>query len=268
MNIDSGFRNQSRIIRAKKILGQNFLKNKKILEEIVDASEISKNDVVLEVGPGKGSLTQVLAERSKKVIAVEKDHELVVYLKEKFAEQNNIEIIEGDILKPNILKPNSYKKIVANLPYYITSHFLKLFLSDEKLQPELMVLMIQYEVAKRICARPPSMNPVRGRGSNGMNLLALSVQAYGKPKFIRKVSKNFFHPRPKVDSAIIKISDISRNFFKNNNIDEKKFFTLARRAFRQKRKMLRRSISIPKSDFGMRRPEELSLEDWVKILNY
>lgn len=118
------------------------------------------------------------------------------------------------------------------------------------------MLMVQFEVAKRICARPPDLN-----------LLALSVQAYGRPKFIRKVSKNFFQPRPKVDSAIIKITDISDEWFRKNKIDEKKFFELARRAFGQKRKMLRHSLKLPKSDFGKKRPQELALEDWAKIIS-
>ena len=115
----------------KKYLGQHFLKNRKILEEMARAAEISKKDTVLEVGPGLGSLTEVLASRAKKVIAVEKDRDLILVLQEKFRNNKNVEILEGDILRARIKLPQNYK-IVANLPYYITSRFLRLFLSETK----------------------------------------------------------------------------------------------------------------------------------------
>ncbi len=135
-----------------------------------------------------------------------------------------------------------------------------------------MVLMVQYEVAKRICARVPDMN-----------LLALSVQAYGRPEIIRKVFAGSFHPRPKVDSAIIRISDISDEWFTKNKIDPKKLFALARLAFSQKRKMLRHSIgkkiNLPEKHarnatyniaggYQTMRPEELSLENWLQLIKY
>lgn len=249
-------------VKPKKFLGQNFLKNKGILEEMARAGEVSKKDVVLEVGPGHGELTEMLAQKAKKVIAVEKDQELVTFLKEKFSSRSNVEIFEGDILKlsPAKLKLKKYK-IVANIPYYITSHFLRTFLEGNPPaggKPKLMVLMVQYEVAKRICAKSPDMN-----------LLALSVQTYGKPKFIRKISKKYFRPEPEVDSAIIKISDISEEWFKKNKISEKKFFELLHQAFQQKRKMLRHSlgkkISLP-IRYETKRPEELSREEWKNIL--
>ena len=161
--------------KQKKILGQHFLKNKKILEEMARSAEISKKDIVLEVGPGLGSLTEILAERAGKVIAIEKDRELIPILREKFKKIKNMEIIEGDILKIKNLKLENYK-IVANIPYYITSRFLRLFLSQTRFGPKLMVLMVQKEVAERICAKP-----------NKMNLLALSVQSYAKAEIIRYV---------------------------------------------------------------------------------
>ncbi|MDP3784528.1 MAG: 16S rRNA (adenine(1518)-N(6)/adenine(1519)-N(6))-dimethyltransferase RsmA [bacterium] len=245
-------------MRAKKHLGQHFLQNKKILEEICRAAELSKSDIVVEVGPGRGELTEFLAVGAGKVIAVEKDRELIPFLEEKFRSYKNVKIIQGDILKltPYILKLKPGYKIVANLPYYITSRFLRTFL-ERKQRPKLMVLMVQYEVAKRICARPPEMN-----------LLALSVQAYGLPKFIRKVSRGNFSPPPKVDSGVIKISDISDGWFRRNKIKPKKFFGLARRAFQQKRKMLRHSLKnldFPKN-YLTKRPEELSLEEWINVI--
>ncbi len=245
--------------KPKKHLGQHFLKNRKILEEMARSAEISKKDVVLEIGPGLGSLTEILAERAGKVIAVEKDRELVPILREKFKNFKNVEIIEGDILKFDIaaLKLKKYK-IIANIPYYITSRFLRLFLSETNPpaggRTELMVLMIQKEVAERIVARD-------GKES----LLSLSVKAYAKAEIIRRVSKNFFSPPPKVDSAIIKIS-LRRPTSKSEQI-----LALAKLAFQQKRKMLRHSLKnkLSASDaekFGNKRPEELALKNWLEIL--
>src|SRR3989344_1727463 len=141
--------------KPKKSLGQNFLKSEKIAEEIVSAGEVGPDDVVLEVGPGKGILTEKLSEKAKKVIAVEKDEQLIEFLKEKFAENvknGKLELVSEDILKfnPNSykLQPNSYK-LIANIPYYITSHLLRTFLESSH-QPSLMVLMVQKVVAERI----------------------------------------------------------------------------------------------------------------------
>ena len=183
-----------------KRLGQHFLKNKKILEEMARTAEITKNDIVLEVGPGLGSLTEILATRAKKVIAVEKDCDLIPILRDKFLNYKNVEIIAGDILQ--IFNQFKNYKIVANIPYYITSRFLRLFLSETKFRTKLMVLMVQKEVAERICAKPPRMN-----------LLALSVQLYAKPEIIRKVSRGQFSPPPKVDSAIIKLTPYPQTSF-------------------------------------------------------
>ena len=243
-------------MKSKKRLGQNFLSNRKILEQIVEAGEISSADTVLEVGPGKGSLTEILSQKAKKVIAVEKDHGLVIWLMEHKT-WKNVEIVEGDILKnTNRYTLNAKRfKVVANIPYYITSHFLKTFLTAPQ-KPQLMVLMVQYEVAKRILAKPGEMN-----------LLALSVQIYGTPRLVSKVSKNYFHPRPKVDSAIIKISDISDKWLRDNGLLEEKLFALLKKAFGQKRKMLLNSLGVDNlpEKYKNDRPENLSLEDWVSI---
>ena len=243
----------------KKYLGQHFLKNKKILEEIARLAGLSKKparaggDIVLEIGSGHGELTEFLAQAAGKVIAVEKDRELIPFLEEKFKNRKNVKIISGDILKIRNLRVKNYK-IVANIPYYTTSRFLRTFLEANPPtggKPKLMVLMVQYEVAKRICAKPPEMN-----------LLALSVQAYARPKFIRKVSRGNFSPPPEVDSAVIKILVKSRASNKTE-----KMLELARRAFQQKRKMLRHSlknITMPKK-YRNRRPQELSFKDWTGI---
>jgi len=243
----------------KKYLGQHFLKNKKMLAEIFFRSRLSKKparaggDIVLEIGSGHGELTEFLAQAAGKVIAVEKDRELIPFLEEKFKNRKNVKIISGDILKIRNLRVKNYK-IVANIPYYITSRFLRTFLEANPPtggKPKLMVLMVQYEVAKRICAKPPEMN-----------LLALSVQAYAKPQFIRKVSRGNFSPPPEVDSAVIKIT------LGRPAPQAEKILKIARRAFQQKRKMLRHSLKgldLP-AQHQNKRPQELSLEDWKKIL--
>jgi len=247
------------------------LKDKKILEAMACAAELSKSDIVLEIGPGTGTLTEVLARYAKKVIAVEKDRDLIPALREKLKSCKNVEIIEGDILKISdfqfpIFKQIKNYKIVANLPYYITSRFLRLFLSETKFRTKLMVLMIQKEVAERIMAR-----------GKHESLLSLSVKVYGKPEIIKIVPRGAFSPPPKVDSAIIKISNISDKFFTENKMNPDKFFEILRLAFQKKRKMLRNSI-FSKSDFknprsrtseyfAARRPEELSLEDWAEIIS-
>ena len=258
-----------------KKLGQHFLTNTAIVKRIVDSANIQPSDIILEVGPGKGMLTRFLVEKAKKVIAVEKVAVLVQYLKEKLKDVKNLEIVEGDILLCHAgLDPASIKdkngfrvkhgmtfmfpkkyKIVANIPYYITSRFLRLFLEEMPQKPQLMVLMVQKEVAERICAKSPHMN-----------LLALSVQAFGRPKILFKVGKSNFSPPPEVDSAVIAIENISDNFFKKHHISPEEFFKLPKKAFSQKRKMLRRSIpDVGHPEFEMRRPQELSLEDWAQI---
>ena len=256
-------------------LGQHFLKSKKIIEKIIDAAELSKNDTVLEVGPGKGILTEALLEKAGKVIAVEKDIELVRYLSDKFNDYKNLTLIHGDILKIPIT--DMQYKIVANIPYYITSRFLRQFLTasprltDRQAtagrsclpagrQPQLMVLMAQKEVAQRIIATPPQMS-----------ILSASVQAYAKPKIICNVSKRYFSPPPKVNSAIIKLENISKAFFTKNKIDEEKFFALIKKGFGQKRKMLKNNLNVSSETLKncqiseKARAQELSLENWVCI---
>ncbi len=220
--------------RAKKALGQNFLKSEIALQKIIEAGEIKKDDVILEIGPGRGALTEKLLERTNCVIAVEKDRELFEFLKIKFKkdiENNTLILVCEDILQFNIsetvssflnglagvgdpenrgpeknLKPFRYK-IIANIPYNITGAILKKFLT-EKNQPKVMVLMVQHEVAMRILAR-----------DRKESLLSISVKAYGEPKMIAKVDKRYFKPAPKVNSAIISIKNISRRIF-NSPLEE------------------------------------------------
>ncbi|MEK7113685.1 MAG: 16S rRNA (adenine(1518)-N(6)/adenine(1519)-N(6))-dimethyltransferase RsmA, partial [Patescibacteria group bacterium] len=191
------------IHRAKKSLGQNFLKSISALNKIVAAGELFPRDMVLEIGPGKGALTEKLLEKAGQVIAIEKDKVLFEFLSEKFKEEiKNKKLIlrEDDILEFDASQFKKFK-IIANIPYNITGAILKKFLTAEN-QPEMMVLMVQNEVAKRIVARD-------GRES----LLSISVKAYGEPKIIEKVPARYFSPAPKVDSAVIAIKNISRKVF-------------------------------------------------------
>lgn len=249
------------MFRTKKSLGQNFLTSKKIVEEIIKAGEVGSGDIVLEVGPGKGILTEGLLKTAKKVIAVEKDGELIDFLEQKFAKQiagKKLEIISADILKLNLsdytLGASGYK-IIANIPYYITSHFLRTFLESD-FQPSLMVLMVQKEVAERIVG-------------NKESLLSISVKSYGRPEIIRYVPAECFFPSPKVDSAVLKISNISKDFFQG--INEKNFFETVKKGFSQKRKMLINNLQATKDDFmacnisEKVRAEDLNLEQWKRL---
>ena len=254
--------------------GQNFLTNEKIYEDIVAAAEIDSEDTVLEIGPGLGFLTLKLAAKAKRVMAVELDDKLANYLQMGLAAAsiNNIEIYNEDILKFNLnkhLPENNPYKVVANLPYNITSVFLRLFLSQAH-QPESLILMLQKEVAQRIVVNAPDMN-----------LLALSVQYYADPEIVREVKAGNFWPEPKVDSAIIKLTvrQAAKKPLKNRLAEDKLFFRLAKAGFSAKRKMLKNNLAgglkidqkivvdaLVKNKFNpSARAEDLSLADWQKL---
>ena len=254
-------------IVQKKSLGQNFLINEGILDKIVRAAEISPEDVVVEIGPGTGNLTKKLAEKSKRVIAIENDRRLIDSLREQFKD-TNVEIIEGDVLKLprlNLVQQGlTLYKIVANIPYYITSNLLRTIFESWP-RPKLIVLTVQKEVAKRIIAKPPDMN-----------LLALSVQLYSEPKIISYVSRGSFRPTPKVDSAIIKLTTYDLRL---TTSERENFFKLIKAGFSGKRKQLVNNLA---KNFGMIkddlsgifekvgikhdiRAENLSLNQWVEL---
>lgn len=248
-------------IQAKKSLGQNFLKSKKALLAMVEAGEVTDQDTVVEIGPGKGALTKFLLETGATVIAFEKDHRLIELLNEQFDEyvkKDKFFLYEKDILDVDVLEyiksGNSYK-LIANIPYYITGEITKRFLTS-KYKPECIVLLVQKEVAERIADTKES-------------ILSLSVKVFGNPKKVMTVKKEFFSPSPKVDSAIIKISNINNPF---KNIDEeKKFFEIIKKAFGQKRKKLNTTLKEYKEEIADwenikdKRPEEIGVEEW-KIL--
>lgn len=224
-------------MRAKKSLGQNFLTSRGVARDIVAVAEIAPTDTVLEIGPGKGFLTEHLLEKAERVIAVEKDPRMVEHLSDKFAPEiknKKLKLIHSDILP---FVPSDYKltagsyKLVANIPYYITGEILRTFLSGDS-QPSLMVLMVQKEVADRIVARD-------GKES----ILSMSVKVYGDPHYIQKVPARYFSPEPNVDSAILLIKNISKKNFKNKN-EESRFFEILKRGFAHKRKMLLGNLKI------------------------
>lgn len=251
-------------MKAKKSLGQNFLKSEAALRKIVEVGEIKPDDVILEIGPGQGALTRRLLEKAGLVIAVEKDRELFEFLKIKFEKEiaeKKLILINGDILQFQITnyELRSYK-IIANIPYNITGAILKKFLT-EKNQPALMVLMVQNEVAKRIVAR-----------NEKESILSISVKTYGEPKLVMKVPARYFSPAPEVDSAIISIRNISRNIFTENKVNEEKFWKIVKAGFAHKRKKLSGNLRdvIPAgkiSNIGLenKRAEDLTLLDWMVL---
>ncbi|MFH1611711.1 MAG: 16S rRNA (adenine(1518)-N(6)/adenine(1519)-N(6))-dimethyltransferase RsmA [bacterium] len=250
-------------IKPNKRLGQNFLINKGILEKIIKTADLSKSDTVIEVGPGLGTLTLELSKNTKKVIAIEKDKELVEALKDTLKDYKNIDIIHNDALKINLSLYKNYK-LVANIPYYLTSSLIRRFLETDN-PPQKLVLIIQKEVAQRICSKPPRMS-----------LLSVAVQFYAKPKIISYISKNSFWPAPKVDSAIIKITPyLSENF----DLAKDDFFQIVKAGFSSPRKQLATNLSkklqIDKEKIikileqinldPKIRAERLSVEDWKEL---
>ena len=254
-------------IRPSKRFGQNFLIDKRILRKIITAGNLQPKDIILEIGPGTGVLTKELARKVEEVIAVEKDSKMVKILEETTKNLKNVKIIQGDILK---LKTKNYAlrtkdyKVVANLPYYIVSPVIRKFLELPEAGPRVMILMVQKEVAQRIVAKPPNMN-----------LLAVSVQFYAKPKIISYVSKKSFWPQPKVDSAIIQLTVNSEQLTNNKDL----FFQIVKAGFSQPRKQLINNfVKVLKTDRQKiktwllknriqpnQRAETLSIRDWLNL---
>jgi 16S rRNA (adenine1518-N6/adenine1519-N6)-dimethyltransferase len=244
-------------IPAKKSLGQNFLVNPGVLDRIVRASDANAGDTILEIGPGTGTLTERLAATGARVIAIEKDARLIGPLREKFDDFPHVEIVEGDILT---FDPSAYQlqatsyKLVANIPYYLTSHLIRLLLESWP-PPSQAVLMVQEEVARRIMAKPPDMN-----------LLALSVQLYAQPSVVMRVSRGSFRPIPDVDSAVITIKPETDN--EKREIAEK-ILAVAKKAFGQKRKQLKATMPVEALERAAlsptARPQELSVDQWRRL---
>ena len=239
---------------VQKKYGQNFLVDTNILEGIVNAAEITKDDVVLEIGPGMGSLTQYLLETAKEVIAVEVDKMLIPILKDNLKEYDNLTLIHGDVLKldlDEILKGQRVK-VVANLPYYITTPIVMELLEKQE-NIESITVMVQKEVAQRMREGP---------GSKSYGALSLAVQFYSKPEIVLNVSKHCFLPKPDVDSAVIKLDIYKKEERPVQAKDAEFMFCLIRAAFNQRRKTLLNALS---NDAGTKIPKEKTLEALSKM---
>jgi len=230
-------------IQPDKRLGQNFLVEQSALDHILQAAEISQDDVVLEIGAGLGVLTCALAARARRVIAIEFDERLLPALQWTTQSFSNVEIVRGDVLGMDLdrLTEGMSYKVVANIPYNITSHLIRK-LMEASPPAELVVLTIQLEVAQRIVAQPGSMS-----------LLALSVQVYGVPRIAARIPSGCFFPRPSVDSAVIRIDVASEPPVSASELTT--MFNLARAGFGQKRKQLKNALS-----HGMQWTEEKTLD--------
>lgn len=252
-------------LHARKGLGQHFLVDGNILKKIVAAAELTPADTVIEVGPGLGVLTRELAEKAGRVIAVELDEHLAEILRQNFADPTAVTVVNDDVLNTNpvaLLGCQANYKVVANLPYYITSAVIRHFL-EASIKPCLMVLMVQKEVAKQITAQPGEMS-----------LLSVSVQLYGKPTIVSDVPASCFYPAPEVDSAILKIEVYAKPKVAADDITG--FFNLARAGFSANRKQLANSLAnglkVPKTDIipllqqaaidAKRRAETLTIDEW------
>ncbi len=255
-------------IRPKKSLGQNFLVEPAGLKKVLAAASLKGDEQVLEIGPGVGSLTVLLAQTAKAVIAVEIDNQLFPALQEALTNYPNVKAIHGDILETDLepLVQNDPFVVVANIPYYITSAIIRHLLEAQK-RPNHMILTIQKEVAERIIAR-----------DGKMSLLALSVQVYGRPELAATIPAGAFYPAPDVDSAVLKLSLFEKPLIPEEHMET--FFKLATAGFSQKRKTLRNSLS---GGLGIqtqeaetllnragiesnRRAETLCLEEWNHLV--
>ncbi len=266
-------------LRARKGLGQHFLIDENVLKIVTSAAELTPTDIIIEIGPGLGILTKELARQAGWVVAVELDNRLAGILKQDLSSFNNVTVINADILQteleallqdqksnlpPAITTPFKYK-VVANLPYYITSPVLRHFL-EASVKPQIMVVMVQKEVAKVIAAEP-----------GDMSVLSVSVQFYGKPRIISYVPAECFYPVPEVDSAILRVELYSQPVVAVT--DEKSFFELVRAGFSASRKQIVNSLAhglgLPKAEVlpllekagivPQRRAETLTLDEWARL---
>ena len=266
-------------LRARKGLGQHFLVDEEVLNLITSAAELTAGDVIMEIGPGLGVLTKELARRAGWVVTVELDDKLAAILKKTLASFSNVAVINEDILKidpatllqeqqvrfPTTISSPFHYKVVANLPYYITSPVLRHFL-EASLKPRIMVLMVQREVAEAIVAEPGQMS-----------VLSISVQFYGKPAIISYVPARCFYPAPEVDSAILSVALYAQPAVAVT--DESSFFKLVRAGFSASRKQICNSLAqglqLPKTEVmsllekasivPQRRAETLALEEWARL---
>ncbi len=250
--------------QPKKELGQHWLQDEGILNAIVEAGKVTANDNVLEIGPGLGTLTQKLADTSASIAALEYDEELLSGLNRKFKNCNNVAIIEGDVRTFDFNTFKTGYKIIANIPYYLTSNLIR-SISESDNPPSIAVLLIQKEVAERLCAKPGQMS-----------ILSATAQYYFECRLDIEVPAEYFTPPPKVGSQVVVLKYREQKLF---DVDESTLFKLIKAGFSEKRKTLRNSLSgglaIDKEDAekllksaGLdpkKRAQELNLDDWHKL---
>lgn len=253
------------MVGTNKSLGQHWLRDRSALSHIADCSELTHDDTVLEIGPGLGTLTSELLRRAGKVVAVEFDSELARKLPAQFPGKN-LEVICGDILKFNLSTLPTGYKVVANVPYYITSKIVKMLMTSDN-KPSIAVLLVQKEVAERLAAKPGKMS-----------ILAISAQVFAEVTLGNVVPAELFTPSPKVDSQVVTLRTRQTPFF--TDINESDFFRVVKAGFSAKRKKLRSSLSgglkLPKNEIETIltqadispdiRAEALDLDAWIRLV--
>jgi 16S rRNA (adenine1518-N6/adenine1519-N6)-dimethyltransferase len=265
------------MFKPKKQLGQNFLKNPEIAKKIVSAAEIDKSDTIIEVGPGTGILTEELIKTEASVFAIEKDYDLIAKLQKRYNNVKNLKVVHQDVLWFDIeefstrLNSDKSYKVVANIPYSITSPLIRKFLENAN-TPKLMVIMVQKEVAERICAKP---------GDRSRGLLTLIVEYYADAQILFDVKRTEFYPAPTVDSAAIKITIKPNKPHRvgEDQLETKMFFKVVKAGFSSKRKQIHNSLGatlrlekdtvisiLNKSHINpSARAEDLSLNEWQEL---
>jgi len=261
-------------LRPSKGLGQNFLESEPVLWRIVEASEVGPADTVIEIGPGLGQLTEELLARAHHVIAVELDRKMVAILSDRLGQRDHLTLVQGDILETDLgalmalakATPNEGEiRVVANLPYYITSAAIRHVL-ESGLRLASVTVMVQREVAQRIVAKPGKMS-----------LLAVSVQVYGEPELVCRVPSGAFYPPPKVDSAVLTIRPHAQPLVSDTLLPT--FFRIVQAGFQQKRKQLHNSLGhglslnreqtlslLDQADIDpQRRPQMLTINEWGRL---
>ncbi len=252
--------------RPKKHLGQHFLQDPGIISKIIQTADVNKEDVIVEIGPGRGALTFRLAEMASEVIAIEIDHSIVESLNERAASYPNLSIVEADALQFHYHEIGTRFKVVANLPYYISTPILFRLIELSDMVTS-MTIMLQKEVAKRVVAAPDSKD---------YGILSIAVQFYAVPEIAFNISRKSFYPEPKVDSSVLKIVPRERVAVDVRN--EGLFWGLIKSAFYYRRKTLLNSLALSGHSKEIiknvlefagidqnKRPEQVSMEEWGKI---
>ncbi len=254
--------------RAKKSLGQNFLVDGRVRNRIAAAADLTSDDVVVEIGPGRGFLTSALATRAGRLVAVEVDGELISNLSETYADSPNVTVVHADAREieiDSLVPAGAPYKLVANLPYYAATPIIRRFIEAEH-KPVLLVVMVQREVAQEMAAEPGQMR-----------LLSVATQMFGRPRIVTEVPPTAFRPRPKVTSAVVRIDTYDRPALNVDSVP--RFFDLVRAGFSAPRKQLRNSLSqglsvspnegqtlLDQSGIdSTRRAQTLSLAEWGRL---